>query len=78
MNKLKVIDNKDLVRDPYSKAIMNTNLLALNEHRKKREFAKRAYQNSQKINQLELDINNMNKDITEIKNILTALINKLT
>lgn len=58
-NMLKVKDHDGLLRDPYSKAIININEKALLEHRKNKNFARKNMQNSQKIKSLEEEIANI-------------------
>jgi hypothetical protein len=64
MGKLyKVQDHPDLVKDMNSKAVLNTNYAALLEHKKK-----------QKISQ---EIDNLKKDVSEIKDTLKLLVSML-
>jgi hypothetical protein len=64
MGKLyKVQDHPDLVKDMNSKAVLNTNYAALLEHKKK-----------QKISQ---EIDNLKKDVAEIKDTLKLLVSML-
>lgn len=65
-NHLKVVDNTDLVRDPYSKAIINVNTTALQEHRKKKALVTQSYKNSSRIDQLEHDIKDMKEMLSQI------------
>lgn len=58
-----------LVRDGYSKAIINTNKALLDEHRQK----KMIFDN---VNTLNRDINILKSEINEIKSLLTQLIQK--
>jgi hypothetical protein len=68
-HQLKVKDHPGLIRDPYSKAIINTDLNALQEHRKKIQFENTVKENNQKINKME-------NDMAEIKAMLNMLISK--
>lgn len=64
MGKLfKVQDHPDLVKDMNSKAVLNTNYAALLEHKKK-----------QKVSQ---EIDNLKKDVAEIKDTLKLLVSML-
>ena len=64
-----VKDNPKLYRDSHSKAIINTDLNALKEHKAKLKMATDVIQNNQRLNKLE-------NDISDIKSMLQALINK--
>lgn len=63
---LPVIDNKDLVRDTQSKALLATNRTLLEEHRQKKQFLQKLLRQSE-------EIEGMKKDITEIKYLLHKL-----
>lgn len=66
---IKVKDHKDLLRDPYSKAIINSNTNALLEHRRAKSFAQSMVDNTNRINTLE-------NDLKDIKNLLLVLVEK--
>jgi flagellar basal body-associated protein FliL len=68
-NYAKVKEHKELIRDMHSKAILNIDEQSLLEHRKKKSMMKEIVNNSQKINQIE-------NDISEIKQILFSLSDK--
>ena len=65
----KIIDHPDLIRDMNSKAVLNTNLEKYEEYKKRKNFLKDL------MNQGE-EINNLKKDISEIKDLLHSLIAK--
>jgi hypothetical protein len=65
---LPVIDNKDLVRDTESKALLFTNRNKLEEHRQKILFFS-------KLSSQTEEIENIKSDIKEIKNLLYTLLN---
>ena len=67
-NFAKVKDHNGLVRDMESKAILNVDTKALIEHRSKKQVMKGVIDNSKKIDNLE-------NDISEIKQLLAQLIN---
>ena len=68
MNTLVRIDNnKNLVRDTHSKAILNTDKNGLSEYYMKRELAKQ--QQAEKIETKER-LAKLENDMTEIKNLL--------
>lgn len=62
-----VIDNKDLVRDTRSKALLATNKKLLEEHRQKKQFLTKMLGQSEEIE----DIKN---EIAEIKQLLYKLV----
>lgn len=64
---LPVIDNKDLVRDTQSKALLATNRAMLEEHRQKKQFLTKL------LNQSE-ELETMKKDIYDIKFLLFKLV----
>jgi hypothetical protein len=65
----KVKDHQHLQRDSFSKAIINTDLAALKEHKAKKRMVESVSENSERITKLE-------NDITDIKSLLITLINK--
>ena len=64
---LKVKENENLVRDSYSKAILNTDRGAVLRHKKKIEEAKKTQVQQDRINSLE-------QELAEIKELLKKLI----
>lgn len=64
---LKVKDNKDLVRQTKSNAILNTNLKELNKYREERE-------EKMKLKRLADESEQMKNDIQEIKSLLKQLL----
>ena len=75
---MKVIqtEDKSFVRDLHSKALINTDRVALENHRKKRQIG---IQHSRKFQQMENkveELNNMRNEILEIKGLLQELLNK--
>ena len=74
---MKVIqtEDKSFVRDLHSKALLNTDRIALENHRKKRQIE---IQQSKKWQQMETkveELNNMRNEILEIKSLLQKLVN---
>lgn len=65
-----VTDNPHLKRDGHSKAIINTDIHALREHQKKQRVSQELEQNNAKIEKLE-------QDVSDIKMLLTTILNKL-
>ncbi len=65
----KIIDHPDLIRDMTSKAVLNTNLEKYNDYKKRKNFLKDLMNQG-------TEIETIKKDITEIKELLQALIAK--
>ena len=75
---MKAIQTEDasFVRDLHSKALINTDRVALENHRKKRQIE---IQQSKKWQQMETkveELNNMRNEILEIKSLLQEVLNK--
>ena len=75
---MKVIqtENTSFVRDLHSKALINTDRVALENHRKKRQIE---IQQAQKWQQMEIkveELNDMRNEILEIKGLLQEVLNK--
>jgi len=69
-------ENISFVRDLHSKALINTDRVALENHRKKRQIE---IQQAQKWQQMEIkveELNNMRNEILEIKGLLQEVLNK--
>ena len=75
---MEVIQTEDpsFVRDLHSKALINTDRVALENHRKKRQIV---IQRAQRWQQMEIkveELNNMKNEILEIKGLLQKLLTK--
>jgi len=75
---MKVVQTEDrsFVRDLHSKALINTDRVALENHRKKRQME---IQQARKLQQMETkveELNNMRNEILEIKGLLQEVLNK--
>ena len=75
---MEVIQTEDtsFVRDLHSKALINTDRIALENHRKKRQIE---IQQIRKWQQMEIkveELNNMRNEILEIKGLLQEVLNK--
>ena len=75
---MEVIQTEDtsFVRDLHSKALINTDRVALENHRKKRQIE---IQQAQKWQQMETkveELNDMRNEILEIKSLLQEVLNK--
>jgi len=75
---MKVIQTEDtsFVRDLHSKALINTDRVALENHRKRKQME---IQQARKWQQMEIkveELNNMRNEILEIKGLLQEVLNK--
>ena len=75
---MKVIQTEDtsFVRDLHSKALINTDRVALENHRKKRQLE---LQQAEKLQQMEIKIEelvNVKDEILHIKSLLQEVLNK--
>ena len=75
---MEVVQTEDtsFVRDLHSKALINTDRVALENYRKKRQIE---IQQAQKWQQMEIkveELNNMRNEILEIKGLLQEVLNK--
>jgi hypothetical protein len=68
-NFAKVKDHTGLIRDMNSKAILNIDKEALNDHRRKKAVMKKIVEDTKRIDKIE-------NDVCEIKQMLIALMNK--
>ena len=69
-------EDKSFVRDLHSKALINTDRIALENHRKKRQME---IQQVRKWQQMEIkieELNNMRNEILEIRGLLQEVLNK--
>jgi len=75
---MEVVQTEDtsFVRDLHSKALINTDRVALENHRKKRQME---IQQARKWQQMETkveELNNMRNEILEIRGLLQEVLNK--
>ena len=70
---VKVKDHLGLVRDPRTNAILNTNKSEYDEYIKAR---KKNRSKSERVEQLETDVNDIKNDLNEIKSLLLDLAKK--
>ena len=70
MKYAKVKENSELIRDMDSKAVLNTNLTALQAYKKKRE-------KQQEIQSAVDDINNLRQEVNELKTLMQRLLDKI-
>ena len=75
---MKVIqtENNSFVRDLHSKALINTDRIALENHRKKRQIEIQQAQRWQQMETKVEELNNMRDEILEIKGLLQEVLNK--
>ena len=67
---LKVKDRPDLIRDMNSKAILNKDLNALNKYREERDF-------KMKLANVVEEHKDLKKDVSEIKDLLNKLLERI-
>jgi hypothetical protein len=68
-------ENISFVRDLHSKALINTDRVALENHRKKRQFE---IQQAQRLQEMEIKVEELvtvKDEMLEIKNLLQKLVN---
>ena len=73
MSFLKVEGHNNYVRDPKSNSIVNVNMSEYNEYLSRRELKQKE---SQKLQSLEEDIDNIKDDLKEIKMLLRRISNE--
>jgi hypothetical protein len=71
MEYIKVKDHSNLVRDPKTQSIINTNKSGYDEYIARRDSAK---QSDQKSQNMEEDLANLKGEIGEIKDLLHQLV----
>jgi hypothetical protein len=70
MNHIKVQGHDNLVRDSHSKAILNTDVAGLQRYLAERDIAEKQRREKQELVE---KVNNLEKDMSEIKNMLYEL-----
>ena len=75
---MKVIqtENNSFVRDLHSKALINTDRVALENHRKKRQIEMQQARKWQQMETKVEELNNMRNEILEIRGLLQEVLNK--
>jgi len=75
---MKVVQTEDrsFVRDLHSKALINTDRVALENHRKKRQIEIQQAQQWQQMETKVEELDNMRNEILEIKSLLQEVLNK--
>ena len=73
MDYIRVKGSDNLIRDPKTNSIINTNMSEYNEYISRRDSK---LQENQKVQNLESDVANMKEDLNEIKFLLRRLINE--
>jgi len=75
---MEVVQTEDtsFVRDLHSKALINTDRVALENHRKKRQIEIQQAQQWQQMESKVEELNNMRNEILEIKGLLQEVLNK--
>lgn len=73
MEYLKVKDHVNLVRDPKTNCIINTNMSGFNEYLAKRESK---LSDQKKVENIENEMNEIKSDLGEIKTLLKKLLDQ--
>ena len=75
---MKVIQTEDtsFVRDLHSKALINTDRVALENHRKRKKIEIQQVRKWQQMETKVEELNNMRNEILEIRGLLQELLNK--
>ena len=71
---LKVKDERNLYRESNSKGIVNTDNAALRDYKNSRTLRN---ENTKKIRQYEDDINSLKEEVTEVKDMLKLIFDKI-
>ena len=69
-------EDRSFVRDLHSKALINTDRVALENHRRRRQIEIQQAQQWQQMETKVEELNNMRNEILEIKGLLQELLNK--
>lgn len=70
MSLVQIKDNKNLVRDTYSKAILSTDRAGLEDYLMKRELAKKELQEK---DEMKMRLQKVEQEMSEIKSILLEI-----
>ena len=75
---MKVIQTEDssFVRDLHSKALINTDRVALENHRRRKQIEIQQVRKTQQMENKIEELNNMRNEILEIKDLLQEVLNK--
>ena len=75
---MKVVQTEDrsFVRDLHSKALINTDRVALENHRKRKKIEIQQARKWQQMENKVEELNNMRNEILEIKGLLQEVLNK--
>jgi len=75
---MEVVQTEDtsFVRDLHSKALINTDRVALENHRKKRQIEIQQDQRWQQMENKVEELNNVRSEMLEIKGLIQELLNK--
>jgi hypothetical protein len=73
MQTLKVEGHENLVRDTYSKAILNTDRKALEEYRRQRELIRKEIEEKKEMKDR---VENLENNVQEIKSLLLELVQR--
>jgi hypothetical protein len=71
---IKVKDERGLVRDPNSKAILRTDSSALLEHRRKRQMQAKLHADAAKVSSLEDRVEQQSLELAELRGLINQLL----
>ena len=69
-------ENQSYVRDIHSKALLNTDRVALENHRQRKKFIDEQAKEWQMIKSKVYELNTVREEMLEIKSLLRELLNK--
>ena len=69
-------EDRSFVRDLHSKALINTDRVALENHRRRRKIEIQQIRKTQQMETKVEELNNMRNEILEIKGLLQEVLNK--
>ena len=74
---IKVKDEKGLERDPHSKAILQTDVQQLMEHRRRKQLMKKMLDDSNKVKSLEDKVEQQSKELSELREMMSSLLSQI-
>lgn len=70
------VENTNYVKDTKTNALLNTNRSVLLENEARKKLGQKMNAKNDEINNLKNQVSSMQEDMTEIKKMLTALLDK--
>jgi hypothetical protein len=72
----KVKQHEELLRDPHSKAVINTDHRAYMKHLQEKRIAEETRMTSERVASVESDINMLKEDMADIKQLLMQVVSQ--